>query len=107
MTQFKEVKIPQGDLIQAKDGKLVVGDRPIVGKLRGDGIGLDIFPAMELVVDAAVRKAYGGKRQIGVGVVTDVDLAVQGLDGLAHVDLGLGHSKVGVANDLAQQKQAV
>ena len=64
MTQFKEVKIPQGDLIQVKDGKLVVGDHPIVGKLRGDGIGLDIFPAMEAVVDAAVKKAYGGKRQI-------------------------------------------
>ncbi len=62
--QFKEVKIPQGDLIEIRDGKLVVGDHPIIGTLRGDGIGLDITPAMQAVVNAAVHKAYGGKRAI-------------------------------------------
>jgi len=64
MSQFAKVKIPEGDRITVQDGKLQVGDRPIVGKLRGDGIGLDIFPAMEVVVEAAVAKAYGGKRKI-------------------------------------------
>ncbi len=64
MSQFQHVKIPKGDLIQVRDGKLQVGNHPIIGKLRGDGIGLDIFPAAEAVVDAAVDKAYGGKRKI-------------------------------------------
>ncbi len=50
---------------------------------------------------------YRSQRQLGVGVVADVDLTVQRLDGLAHVDLGLRHGKVGVADDLTQQKQAV
>jgi len=61
---FKHVKLPEGDLIQAKDGKLEIGSRPIIGFLRGDGIGIDITPAMKDVVDAAVKKAYGGDRQI-------------------------------------------
>ncbi len=62
--QFKEVKIPQGDLIEVQDGRLVVGDHPIIGYLRGDGIGLDITPVMHAVVNAAVHKAYGGRRAI-------------------------------------------
>ncbi len=61
---FKEVTIPEGDLIQYREGKLIVGDNPIIGVLRGDGIGLDITPVMKDVVDAAVEKAYGGKRKI-------------------------------------------
>jgi len=64
MTEFKEVQIPDGDLIGYSDGELVIGDNPIVGVLRGDGIGLDITPAMKNVVDAAVEKAYGGQRKI-------------------------------------------
>ena len=62
--EFKAVKIPAGDLIEVRDGKLAIGDKPIIGVLRGDGIGLDITPVMERVVDAAVAKAYGGKRSI-------------------------------------------
>jgi isocitrate dehydrogenase len=64
MPTFKEVTIPEGDLITVQDGNLKVGSRPIIGKLRGDGIGLDIFPVMEKVVGAAVKKAYGGDREI-------------------------------------------
>ena len=64
MSQFKEVRIPEGDLIEVRDGRPVVGDRPIVGYLRGDGIGLDITPTMHHVVDTAVERAYGGKRAI-------------------------------------------
>jgi isocitrate dehydrogenase len=64
MPDFQHVKIPKGDLIAVKDGKPEVGDRPIVGSLRGDGIGLDITPAMKNVVEAAVEKAYGGKKEI-------------------------------------------
>jgi len=64
VVRFKHVKIPDGDLIQIKDGRPIVGDRPIVGSLRGDGVGLDITPAMQAVVKAALDMAYGGKRQI-------------------------------------------
>ncbi len=76
--QFKEVKLPKGDLIEFKDGKLVIGDHPIIAVLRGDGIGLDITPAMTNVVDAAVDKAYGGKRKIAWTPV------YAGLEGLHH-----------------------
>ncbi|MFO7655048.1 MAG: isocitrate/isopropylmalate family dehydrogenase [Candidatus Krumholzibacteriia bacterium] len=62
--EFKEVKLPEGDIIEYRDGKLVIGQHPIVGVLRGDGIGIDITPAMKDVVDAAVQKAYGGERKI-------------------------------------------
>ncbi|MCP4653905.1 MAG: NADP-dependent isocitrate dehydrogenase, partial [bacterium] len=64
MVDFKQVKIPEGDLIEVRDGQLVVGNHPIIGNLRGDGIGLDIAPAMQAVVEAAVDKAYGGERRI-------------------------------------------
>ena len=64
MPEFEHVKVPEGDLIEIDNGKPVVGDRPIIGSLRGDGIGLDITPTMKKVVKAAVHKAYGGKREI-------------------------------------------
>lgn len=44
MPEFKSVTIPAGDLVEARDGKLVIGDHPIIGVLRGDGIGIDITP---------------------------------------------------------------
>ena len=78
MNRFREVQIPEGDLIKVENGRLVVGDRPIIGKLRGDGIGIDIFPAMEAAVEAAVEKAYGGKRSIAWCPV------YVGLEGLHH-----------------------
>jgi isocitrate dehydrogenase len=61
---FKEVIIPEGDLIEVRDGRLLIGDHPIIGVLRGDGIGLDITPPMKKVVESAVRKAYGDSRGI-------------------------------------------
>ena len=61
---FKEVKIPEGDLIGYEGGELIIGDNPVIGVLRGDGIGLDITPVMIKVVDSAVAKAYGGKRSV-------------------------------------------
>ncbi len=54
--------------IPADGAKVVSGqptpDNPIVPFIEGDGIGVDITPAMKSVVDAAVEKAYGGGRQI-------------------------------------------
>ncbi len=46
------------------DGRLNVPDRPIIPFIEGDGIGVDITPAMRMVVDAAVNRAYGAHRRI-------------------------------------------
>jgi isocitrate dehydrogenase len=46
------------------DNTLNVPDTPIIPYIEGDGTGVDITPAMRRVVDAAVAKAYGGKKQI-------------------------------------------
>jgi len=53
-----------GQPIQMQNGRLVVPDRPIVPFIEGDGTGPDIWRASRRVFDAAVEKAYGGKRQI-------------------------------------------
>jgi isocitrate dehydrogenase len=60
-------KIPPpttGSRITFKDGKPIVPDDPIIPFIRGDGTGVDIWPATEKVIDAAVQTAYGGKRKI-------------------------------------------
>lgn len=60
-----QVKIPQGEQIQiAANGSLQVPDNPIIPFIEGDGIGVDVTPAMQAVIDAAVEKAYQGKRKI-------------------------------------------
>lgn len=46
------------------DGSLNVPNNPIIPFIEGDGIGVDVTPAMRLVIDAAVDKAYGGSRKI-------------------------------------------
>ncbi len=62
---YKQVKFPQtGKKIAVSDGKLRVPDEPIIGYIEGDGIGPDIMRASLRVWDAAVEKAYGGKRKI-------------------------------------------
>jgi isocitrate dehydrogenase len=53
-----------GSRITFKDGKPIVPDDPIIPFIRGDGTGVDIWPATEKVIDAAVETAYGGKRKI-------------------------------------------
>jgi isocitrate dehydrogenase len=62
---YTHVKVPaEGAKITIKDGKLQVPDRPIVPFIEGDGTGPDIWRASVRVLDAAVAKAYGGKRKI-------------------------------------------
>jgi isocitrate dehydrogenase len=46
------------------EGQLRVPDEPIIPFIEGDGTGVDIWPAAKLVLDAAVEKAYGGRRRI-------------------------------------------
>lgn len=50
--------------ISIQNGKLNVPDNPVIPYIEGDGTGVDIWPASQLVFDAAVKKAYGGKRSI-------------------------------------------
>src|SRR5881398_866813 len=58
-------KIPQdGQPIEHKQGRLTVPDRPILPFIEGDGTGPDIWRASQRVLDAAVEKAYGGRRRI-------------------------------------------
>ena len=62
---FKNLKAPnQGDSITIKNGKLSVPDHPIIPFIEGDGTGPDIWRASVRVFDAAVQKAYGGRRKI-------------------------------------------
>jgi isocitrate dehydrogenase len=56
--------VASGDRIGLADGKLVVPDRPVIPFIEGDGIGRDIWRAAQGVFDAAVARAYQGKRQI-------------------------------------------
>ena len=61
---YKLSKVPAGDAMRLRDGKLEIPDRPILPFIEGDGTGPDIWRASVHVFDAAVKKVYGGKRQI-------------------------------------------
>ena len=59
------LEIPSfGKTITITDGKLNVPDSPIIPFIEGDGTGADIWRASKRVLDAAVAKAYGGKKRI-------------------------------------------
>ena len=66
MTTFQHIQVPaEGQKITVNaDMSLNVPDQPIIPFIEGDGVGRDITPVMIKVVDAAVAKAYGGKRKI-------------------------------------------
>ncbi|TVQ91826.1 MAG: NADP-dependent isocitrate dehydrogenase [Chromatiaceae bacterium] len=63
---YQHIKVPtDGTKISVNpDHSLAVPDRPIIPFIEGDGIGVDITPTMRTVLDAAVAKAYGGKRSV-------------------------------------------
>jgi len=63
---YQHIKIPDtGEKITTnEDFSLNVSDQPIIPYIEGDGIGVDITPVMQKVIDAAVDKAYAGKKQI-------------------------------------------
>ncbi len=64
--QYEHIAVPKsGHRITVNpDASLNVPDDPLIPFIEGDGIGIDVTPAMRRVVDAAVQKAYGGRRQI-------------------------------------------
>lgn len=62
---YRHIKLPAtGEKVTVQDGKLHIPDQPIIGYVEGDGIGPDITKACLRIWDAAVEKAYGGKRRI-------------------------------------------
>ncbi len=66
MSSYQHVTVPrEGErIVIAADGRWQVPDRPIVPYIEGDGTGRDIWRASRIVFDAAVEKAYGGRRQV-------------------------------------------
>jgi isocitrate dehydrogenase len=65
MAKFTHVTPPaRGQTISVSGGKLAVPDQPIIPFIEGDGTGPDIWRASQRVFDAAVQKAYGGKKRI-------------------------------------------
>jgi isocitrate dehydrogenase len=62
---FEKLEIPdEGEIIKIEDDRLIVPDKPQIPFIEGDGIGPDIMNASKRVWDAAVEKAYGGKKKI-------------------------------------------
>ncbi|MBI1939392.1 MAG: isocitrate dehydrogenase (NADP(+)) [Ignavibacteriales bacterium] len=65
MPKYKKIVVPkEGEKISIENGKLVIPDNPIIPFIEGDGTGADIWFASQMVFDAAVQKAYGGKKKI-------------------------------------------
>ena len=60
----KLVPPSRGEKITPSNGGLSVPDHPVIPFIEGDGIGPDIWRASQMVFNAAVRKAYGGKREV-------------------------------------------
>ncbi len=62
---YRHIRMPEnGQKITVKDNRIVVSDDPILGFIEGDGIGPDITRASLRIWDAAVEKAYGGRRKV-------------------------------------------
>ena len=61
---YENLTPPAGERITIEDGKLNVPDQPVIPYIEGDGTGPDIWKASQKVFDAAVEKAYNGKRKI-------------------------------------------
>ncbi len=65
MTQYNGIPVPpSGQTIEYSNGKYRVPDHPIIPFIEGDGTGRDIWKASVRVFDAAVEKAYEGKRAV-------------------------------------------
>ncbi len=65
MAQFQKIVAPkQGSAIQFINGNPQVPSNPIIPFIRGDGTGVDIWPATQKVLDTAIKQAYGNERKI-------------------------------------------
>ncbi|WP_104202472.1 NADP-dependent isocitrate dehydrogenase [Billgrantia saliphila] len=63
---FQKIVVPEGGekITVNADNTLNVPNKPIIPFIEGDGIGVDVTPAMKIAIDAAVQKAYNGERKI-------------------------------------------
>ncbi|QOR38280.1 NADP-dependent isocitrate dehydrogenase [Billgrantia diversa] len=63
---FQKIVVPEGGekITVNADNTLNVPNNPIIPFIEGDGIGVDVTPAMKIAIDAAVQKAYNGERKI-------------------------------------------
>ncbi len=65
VVSYETIQVPtEGERVTIQNGKLQVPDHPIIPFIEGDGTGRDIWRAANRVLDAAVEKAYGGRRRI-------------------------------------------
>ncbi|MEN6607308.1 MAG: isocitrate dehydrogenase (NADP(+)) [Bryobacteraceae bacterium] len=65
MGSYNRIPVPsEGSPIEVKNGKFLVPDNPVLPFIEGDGTGPDIWRAARTVFDAAVARAYGGRRRI-------------------------------------------
>ena len=65
MPKFEKLNLPdEGQIITFNQGKPNVPNNPIVPFIRGDGTGVDIWPATQIVIDSAIKKSYGDERKI-------------------------------------------
>ena len=119
---YQHIKVPEGGqkIKVNADFSLVVPDQPIIPFIEGDGTGADITPVMIKVVDAAVAKAYGGKKKIHWMEVyagekstkvygPDVWLPARdarGGEGLRRLDQGAAHHAGRRRHPLAQRRPA-
>ncbi len=80
---YKHIQVPsQGEKITVnEDYSLNVPDNPIIPYIEGDGIGIDISPVMIDVVNAAIEKAYGGKKKISWMEIFTGEKAAEMYDG--------------------------
>ncbi len=91
-----------GDTITMTQGKLSVPERPILPFIEGDGTGPDIWRASRHVFDGAVKKAYGGKREVVWFEVFAGEKARDKLDSWLPEDTlrAIGHHLVGIKGPL-------
>ena len=80
MTDWRPIPPENGQKISLNGGRLEVPDQPIIPYIEGDGTGPDIWAAAQRVLDAAVQKAYGGRRQIAWMEVLAGGKAFESLD---------------------------
>ena len=65
MIEFEQLTAPtEGDRIETGGGRMLVPNKPIIPVIEGDGIGRDIMKVTRRVVDAAVKTAYDGEKQL-------------------------------------------
>ncbi len=65
MPKFEKLHNPShGEVIKYQNGKPIIPNNPIVPFIRGDGTGVDIWPATQLVIDASIQKSYGDEKKI-------------------------------------------